>query len=136
MRFASLRSLNGQLCYTVGRIFQFRPYPIMSHGCTAGDKTTGDTGTGSASVGQTSRRTASQRRQAGDDIMSDGRYRAYSDGRVDGRDTDAGRDLTQDARDLMRDAGDAVGDVGRGVGDAARDLGNGAKNAARDITGQ
>lgn len=105
-------------------------------GCTAGDKTTGDTGTGSASVGQTSRRTASQRRHAGDDIMSDGRYRAYSDGRVDGRDTDAGRDLTQDARDLMRDAGDAVGDVGRGVGDAARDLGNGAKNAARDITGQ
>ena len=105
-------------------------------GCTAGDKTTGDTGTGSASVGQTSRRTASQRRQTGDDIMSDGRYRAYSDGRVDGRDTDAGRDLTQDARDLMRDAGDAVGDVGRGVGDAARDLGHGAKNAARDITGQ
>ena len=68
--------------------------------------------------------------------MSDGRYRAYSDGRVDGRGTDVGRDLTQDARDLMRDAGDAVGDVGRGVGDAARDLGNGAKNAARDITGQ
>lgn len=65
-------------------------------------------------------------------FLQDGRYRAYDNGRVEGRINPAARDFTEDARGMIRDAGNALGDAGRSIGDAAADVGRGVRNAARD----
>ena len=80
---------------------------------------TGQTGyarTGRAGYSNSQRRT--------NDYMQDARYRAGSDGQVNGRDSSMTRDLTQDARDMIRGAEDAVKDAGNGIRNATKDIMN------------
>ena len=77
---------------------------------------------GQTGYARTGRAGYTNRGRVTNDDMEDARYRAGSDGKVDGRDSTTSRDLTQDARDMLRDAGDAARDVGRGVENAAKDI--------------
>ena len=77
---------------------------------------------GQAGYARTGRAGYTARERVAHDYMEDARYRAGSDGQVNGRDSTTSRDLTQDARDMLRDAGDAARDVGRGVENAAKDI--------------
>ena len=79
---------------------------------------------GQAGYARTGRAGYANRGRVTNDYMEDARYRAGSDGQVDGRDSTPSRDLTQDARDMLRNAGDAARDVGRGVENAAKDITN------------
>ena len=79
---------------------------------------------GQAGYARTGRAGYANRGRVTNDYMEDARYRAGSDGKVDGKDSTTSRDLTQDARDMLRDAGDAARDVGRGVENAAKDIMN------------
>ena len=77
---------------------------------------------GQAGYARTGRAGYSGRGRVTNDYMEDARYRAGSDGQLDGMDRAMSRDLTRDARDMLRDAGDAARDVGRGVENAAKDI--------------
>lgn len=69
-------------------------------------------------------------------FMKDGRYRANSNGKLDGRINPSARDFTQNARDMLRDAGKAVGDAGRSIGGAAADVGRSVTGSARGAMGR
>lgn len=79
---------------------------------------------GQAGYARTGRAGYANRGRVTNDYVEDARYRAGSDGQVNGRDSTMSRDLTQGARDMLRDAGDAARDVGRGVENAAKDIMN------------
>ena len=77
-----------------------------------------------------------EQRSGENPFVRDGRYRAYDNGKVDGRINPDARDFTQSARDMLRDAGKAVGDAGRSIGNAAADMGRGVTGAVRSTVGE
>ena len=78
---------------------------------------------------ETQARRSALRQRTAYDYLSDGKYRAGDDGRVNGRGSELGKDLTQGARDLIRDARELGRDMARDAGDAARSAGRAAKDA-------
>ena len=88
---------------------------------------------------QAQARRSALRQRTAYDYLNDGKYRAGDDGKVSGRGSELGKDLTQGARDLIRDAKelgrDMAKDVEKGArnaGRAARDAGEAAKDTVRD----
>ncbi len=91
-------------------------------------------------------------RSGNQQMMHNGRYRAYPDGRVyPGRETqiardakdlgkdvadgtkDLGKDIVDDTKDLGKDIADGAKDIGKDVADGARDIGRDVADGARDI---
>lgn len=74
-------------------------------------------------------------------MMQNGRYRAYPDGRVyPGTETpfakdakDLGKDMMDDTKDLGKDIADGTKDLGKDIVDGTKDLGRDIADGAKDI---